>query len=78
MYCSMVYPVKLSIVGEGLDRVILSPLLFVLTADLLQSIVNQAEEKGVLQHPLGPTFGGFYPIVQYADDTLLIMPADAM
>lgn len=55
----------------------LSPLLFVLAADLLQSIINQAEEKGLLQHPLGTNFGGFYPIVQYADDTLLIMPADA-
>jgi len=55
----------------------LSPLLFVLAADLLQSIVNRAWHIGVLKHPIGENFGGEYPIVQYADDTLLIVPADA-
>lgn len=55
----------------------LSPLLFVLAADLLQSVVNKANSLGVLKHPLGDSFEGDYPIVQYADDTLLIMPADA-
>lgn len=30
------------------------------------------------KHPIGDTFGGDYPIVQYADDTLLFMPADAL
>jgi hypothetical protein len=54
----------------------LSPLLFVIAADLLQSIVNSAALEGLLHHPLGPNFGGDYPIVQYADDTLLIMPAE--
>lgn len=47
----------------------LSPLLFVLAADLLQSMVNKANRDGLLLHPLGLTFGGDYPIVQYADDT---------
>ena len=46
----------------------LSPL-FALGADLLQSIINKAWQLGVL--------GGDYPIIQYADDTLLIVPADA-
>ena len=54
----------------------LSPLLFVLTADLLQSIVNSAWSKGILKHPITDSFGGDYPIVQYADDTLLILPTD--
>lgn len=54
-----------------------SPLLFVLAADLLQSIINQAANLGVIKHPLEENFGADYPIVQYADDTLLIMPADA-
>ena len=54
----------------------LSPLLFVLTADLLQSIVNNAWSRGILKHPIDEPFGGDYPIVQYADDTLLILPAD--
>ena len=55
----------------------LSPLLFVLAADLLQSVVNKAWQMGILKHPLSDTFGGDFPIVQYADDTLLILPGDA-
>jgi hypothetical protein len=54
----------------------LSPLLFVIAADLLQSVVNSAASEGLLLHPLGNNFGGDYPIVQYADDTLLIMPVN--
>ena len=54
----------------------LSPLLFVLAADLLQSILNKAWNIGVLKHPISDAFGGDYPIVQYADDTLLILPTD--
>jgi len=45
----------------------LSPLLFVLVADLLQSIVNKAWNIGVLKHPISDAFGGYFPIVQYAD-----------
>jgi hypothetical protein len=52
-------------------------LLFALAADLLQSIINQAWQLGVLKHPISESFGGDYPIVQYADDTLLIVPAKA-
>jgi len=32
---------------------------------------------GILKHPLSDTFGGDFPIVQYDDDTLLILPGDA-
>jgi len=46
---------------------LLSPLLFVLAADFLQTIVNKAWQLGVLKHPLSEDFGGDYPIVQYAD-----------
>ena len=51
----------------------LSPLLFVLAADLLQSVVNRMCADGHLTLPIpnNPDF----PIVQYADDTLLVMPA---
>jgi hypothetical protein len=52
----------------------LSPLLFVLAADLLQSIINEAMHRGLLSMPL-PRCGPDFPIVQYADDTLLIMEA---
>jgi hypothetical protein len=53
----------------------LSPLLFVLAADLLQSLINKAASEGSLQHPLSDSFGGDFPIVRYADDTLLFLPA---
>ena len=32
---------------------------------------------GILKHPLSDTFGVDFPIVQYADDTLLILLGDA-
>lgn len=52
----------------------LSPLLFVLSVDLLQSVINDAANRNILKHPLGPTFGGDFPIIQYADDTLIVLP----
>jgi len=55
----------------------LSPLLFVLDAALLQTVVNKAWHSGVLKHPISDSFQDDYPIVQYADDTLLILPGDA-
>jgi hypothetical protein len=55
----------------------LSPLLFVLVVDLLQSIVNEAYHKNLIQLPIGTSFAQDFPIVQYAYDTLIIMPADA-
>lgn len=56
----------------------LSPLLFVLAADLLQLVVNKAWQQGIVKHPLSENFGGDYPIIQYADDTLLVLPVDAL
>jgi hypothetical protein len=53
----------------------LSPLLFVLAADLLQSIINKATECGILKRPLLNTCGQDFPIIQYADDTILVMEA---
>lgn len=55
----------------------LPPLLFVLAADLLQSVINKAWQAGVLKHPISDDFGSDYPIIQYADDTLLLLPGDA-
>lgn len=52
-------------------------LLFVLAANLLQSIVNDGVAKNIITHPLGQDFGGDYPIVQYVDDTLLVMLAES-
>lgn len=53
----------------------LSPLLFVLAADLLQSIINKASSNGLLSTPI-PTSGNSFPVIQYADDTLIILKAD--
>jgi hypothetical protein len=55
----------------------LSPLLFVLVADLLQSIVNKAYQQGLFNLPIPNREVEHFPIIQYADDTLLIMQADA-
>jgi hypothetical protein len=55
----------------------LSPLRFILAPDLLQSIINQAFHTNLLKHPLSRSFGQDYPIVQYADDTLIILHVDA-
>jgi hypothetical protein len=53
----------------------LSPLLFVTAIELLQYIINDASQNGVLNLPLHTSFGLDYPTIQYADDTLLILPA---
>ena len=53
----------------------MSPLLFVLAADLLQSVVNDMCAKGTLSLPI-PSNCKDYPIVQYADDTLIVLPAE--
>lgn len=53
----------------------LSPLLHVLGGDLLQSAVNALLAAGEIKLPIITNDPGF-PIIQYADDTLLIMQAD--
>jgi hypothetical protein len=53
----------------------LSPLLFVLASDLLQSIINKAKQLNLLKLPLPDRSDQDFPIVQYTDDTLLIMEA---
>jgi hypothetical protein len=53
----------------------LSPLLFVLAADLLQSILNSTMHRGILKLPILERCGTDFPIVQYADDTLMVLEA---
>jgi len=53
----------------------LSPLLFVLVADLLQSILNKAKDSNLLNLPLPLRHSPDFPIIQYADDTLIVMEA---
>jgi hypothetical protein len=40
---------------------LLSPLLFVLVADLLQSIVNRAKEQGLLKFPVPLQYSSVFP-----------------
>jgi hypothetical protein len=47
----------------------LSPLLFVLAADLLQSLINKAKDMGLLSLPINVGYTLDFPIIQYADDT---------
>jgi hypothetical protein len=46
-----------------------------LVVDLLQSIVNSALQSGILSLPIPDRCGSDFPIIQYADDTLLILEA---
>ena len=53
----------------------LSPLIFVLAADLLQAAINDAYGQGLIDLPFPCNRRGDYPVIQYADDTILVMPA---
>jgi hypothetical protein len=53
----------------------LSPLLFVLSADLLQSILNKAKHNGLLKIPIVVGYTSDFSIIQYDGDTMLIMEA---
>jgi hypothetical protein len=59
-------------VGQG-DP--LSPLLFILAVDLLQSIVNSTMHRGILSLRIPERCGSEFPIIQYANETLLILEA---
>ena len=53
----------------------LSPLLFVLAPDHLQSIVNKDRDRGILRLPLPTACGTDFSVILYADDTILILEA---
>ena len=54
----------------------LSPLLFVLAADVLQSMINKAKDMGLLHSPIPTSSTSDFPVIQYADDTLIIVEGD--
>jgi hypothetical protein len=47
----------------------------VLAADLLQCIINKGHQDGLFELPIPSYETAQYPIIQYADDTILIMKA---
>jgi hypothetical protein len=53
----------------------LSPFLFVLAADFLQSIINNAMAHGHLIRPIPLTSSLDFRVVQYANDTIIILQA---
>jgi hypothetical protein len=53
----------------------LSPLLFAITADLIQSVINHEYAQGTLIPPFPQNPSTPFPIVQYADDTIIGMKA---
>jgi hypothetical protein len=55
----------------------LSPLLYVLGGDLLQSYINYYFRQGRLHTPIINRGTSDFPMVQYANDTIIVMPADA-
>jgi hypothetical protein len=54
----------------------LSPLLFAIAADLLQYVINREFFLGNLLPPFPQRTDAPFPIVQYADDTILVMQAN--
>ena len=54
-----------------------SPLLFVLAADLLQSMLNEAMHTRIIHAPISCQACPGFPKIQYADDTILVLPAEA-
>jgi hypothetical protein len=53
----------------------LSPLLYVCGGDLLQSVINDSLNSNVLRLPI-ITNDPEFPVVQYADDTILLLAAE--
>jgi hypothetical protein len=53
----------------------MSPLLFVLVAELLQCIVNRACQQSLFQMPIPSPSNFGFPMIQYADDIVIIMRA---
>jgi hypothetical protein len=53
----------------------LFPLLFVLVVDMLQSAINKALSLGLLRLPQNVGYTNNFLIIQYVDDTLLVMEA---
>jgi hypothetical protein len=55
----------------------LSPLIFVLAADLLQAILNKAMNQHLIFPPINRAACPDFPVIQYADDTLVVMRANS-
>lgn len=50
----------------------LSPLLFLHAVGLLQSVINEARNRGILNNPIPLNYTQDFLRIEYADDTLLV------
>jgi hypothetical protein len=55
---------------------LVSPLLFVLAADFLRSLINKGKDLGLLKLPVPMGLNSDFPVLQYADDTLIILEGE--
>ena len=55
----------------------LSPPIFVIAADMLQTMMNEAMQNNLIVSPLIHHSCPDYPIIQYVDDTILVANADS-
>ena len=55
----------------------LSPLIFVLDVDLLQTILTEAMRNGLISAPIHTNSDQDFPVIQYAYGTVLVMQANA-
>lgn len=76
MYCLMGFQENNFTAKEGLVKGTLSPLLFFLAADLLQTILNEAMNANLIQAPHFSHSNQDFLVIQYVDDTILIMPVE--
>jgi hypothetical protein len=53
----------------------MSPFLFVFITNLLHCIINQAHDQDLLQLPIPSNDQVGFPIIQYADDTIILLQA---
>lgn len=53
----------------------LSPLLFAIATDLLQGAIKHEYTQGTLLPPFPQELSSHFPVIQYADDTIIIMQA---
>jgi hypothetical protein len=60
------------------DRVILTPLPFVLAADVLQTLANDVMSQGNINRYIPPLCSTAFPIGQHGDDTLVFMQANEL
>jgi hypothetical protein len=61
--------------GRGRQGDPMSPLQFVLAVELLQCIINKACQHGLFQMPIPTQSSHGFPVIQYTDDTIIIMKA---